>query len=175
MVTNPMGSSAPEVRENTNLVFMSKSRPTLQAGDVCEFRLLDGPFRFGRVIIPDVKDSPLSGMNLVYIYTATSDDRDAPPLAEMTLDRLLVGPLFVNRQGWLRCYFLNVAHTEIGPHDQLDNYCFESTILDHHRYFDLHGQRIPERFEPCGEWGACSHRTVDDIVSEALGLPLAPD
>lgn len=171
----PMESTKPEAQENTNLVFLGKSRPKLQVGDVFAFRLLDGPYRFGRVIIPDIKDSPLSKTNLVYIYSATSNNCDRPPLAEMTLDHLLVSPIFTNRQGWIRGYFVNVAHTEIGPEDQFDDYCFESVVMDRHWYFDLHGNRIPERFEPCGTWGVASHRTVDDLVSEAIGLPLAPD
>lgn len=170
-----MGSSAPEAHENTNLVFLRKSRPKLQVGDVFAFRLLDGPYRFGRVIIPDVKDSNMAGANLIYVYTASSDDRDHPPMAEMTPDHLLVGPLFVNRQGWLRGYFVNVTRTVVGPQDQLNDYCFRRALLDRHTYVDLRGQRVPERFEPCGEWGIVSHRGVDDIVSEALGLPLAPD
>lgn len=170
-----MGSTAEGSPVNTNLVFIRKSRPRLQAGDVFAFKIVEGPYRFGRVILVDVADAPMPGSNLVYIYAATSSDLSAPPMKDMTPDRLLTAPIWTNKQGWLRGYFVNVARTELSADDELPRYCFLDVVLSRRRYVDLHGQPIAERLEPCGKWGLHSHLGVDDIVSKALGLPPASD
>jgi hypothetical protein len=41
--------------------------------------------------------------------------------------------------------------------------------------FDEFAVRLARCIEPCGQLGLHSFRTIDDAVSEALGIPLAPD
>ena len=35
--------------------------------------------------------------------------------------------------------------------------------------------KIKKCIEPVGVWGLDSYRTIDDAISEALGIPLAPN
>lgn len=41
-------------------------------------------------------------------------------------------------------------------------------------YFDEQGRPLPAPVEPCGQWGIGNYRIIDDLVSRALGIPLAP-
>jgi hypothetical protein len=77
-----------------------------------------------------------------------------------------------NRLSWSRGYFETVAHRNLED-DVLHPHCFYS--YNFRRYFDEYRNELPERIEPCGIFALRSFRTIDDAVSEALGIPLAPD
>jgi hypothetical protein len=159
--------------ESTNLQLLGRSRTKVRTGDIFTFKLLDGPYRFGRVIDADLPpDHEFAGAFLVYIYDTTSETA-ALPAGALTPDRLLVPPLFTNRQGWLRGYFLTLGSEPIRAGDRLEQHCFEDWVR--HGWVDENHVAMPERIEPCGEWGLFSHRTIDDTVSRALGIPEAAD
>jgi hypothetical protein len=158
--------------ENTNLTVLQRSRKKVGAGDVFTFQLLDGPFRFGRVVATGL-NAPMPDSTLVYIYRAEASDPADPPLAQLVPEDLLIPPVFTNRQGWLRGYFKTLLHQPIEPTDLLATHCF----FDSGRkiYRNEQGEPLSAASDPCGSWSMASHRGVDDRVSQALGLPLAPD
>ena len=43
------------------------------------------------------------------------------------------------------------------------------------QYFDEYSNKLAKPSSPIGDWGLDSYRTIDDAISEALGIPLAPD
>jgi hypothetical protein len=164
----------PGTRENANLVFLERSRKLLKDGDVFTFRLLEGPYRFGRVMRASIEGHlPIPGCHLLYVYDVSAVEPEAPPAAALTPERLLIPPLYANRQGWLRGYFKTVARRPVEPDDLLKEHCFRWGGLK--PYVNERGESLPGPVEPCGVWGVASHRGLDDKVSAALGLPLAPD
>ena len=87
------------------------------------------------------------------------------------MDRLLFAPLVINRLPWSRGYFETIANLPLGEGQVLKQHCFEANG----RYYDEKDRELPGPTAPCGLRGLESFRTVDDSVSQALGIPLAPD
>jgi hypothetical protein len=56
--------------------------------------------------------------------------------------------------------------------DLLARHCFWDAARG--RYYDEDFKELPMPLEPCGDWGLHSFRTIDDALSEALGIPPAP-
>ncbi len=155
-----------EVR--TNLRVLRPSRKRRRPGDIFVYKMPDGLFRFGRLIATDA--SPLGvPANLVYFYRRAS--HSAQPVAGVSPHELLVPPVITNQKPWTLGYFEVVESRPLESCDRLLRHCFRDT---RGQYFDEHGNQLPERLEPCGEWGLHSYRTIDDLLSDALGLARAP-
>jgi hypothetical protein len=158
-----------------NLRPLKRSRPKLQPGDV--FTLSPAPerFLFGRIILADLPKgrAPMPTANLIYIYDTERARPNPPPLDALEPTRLLVPPLFINRMPWTKGYFQNLAHSPLAPDDLLDEHCFWSPA--HKTYRDQVGAVRAARSEPCGLWALESYRTVDDLISDALGIDRAPE
>ncbi|MGI8685529.1 MAG: immunity 26/phosphotriesterase HocA family protein [Acidimicrobiales bacterium] len=146
-------------------------RPT--AGDLFSMQLESKRFLFGRVVdgpLPTGR-APMPGAYLVYVYRDEHRDPE-PDQGRLTPENLLVPPAFINQLGWTKGYFISVANRPVLPHDRLRQHCFarfNGTFLDEN------GSLLDGPSEPCGEWGLGNHRTLDDAVSDALGVPRAPD
>jgi hypothetical protein len=115
--------------------------------------------------------SALTGLNLIYIYDAQRPSADPPPDADLIPSRLLVPPIMTNRLPWSRGYFETVDRREAHSQLLLNVYCFRDS---RGRYFDERGDELTAPIEPVGERGVHSFRTIDDLVSDALGIPRAP-
>ena len=113
----------------------------------------------------------MPGAYLIYIYRHRSDDMQPDP-AELHRDGLLLPPLFINRMPWTKGYFRTVANWSLSHDDLVAQHCFLSAGRG--RYFDEDFNELPGPIEPCGDWGLNSYRTLDDEVSDALGMPRAP-
>lgn len=170
-MANPKGNIEPE----PNLEKLSPSRKEIREGDIFVLRPKGHDFYFGRVIKIGTKVGRLPENEvrdfdrLIYIYNTHSPKK--LPVPELHVTNLLFRPLVVNNTGWSRGYFEVVEHRELTPEDVLKVHCFE----DEGRYLDEMGRELPRRFEPCGYWGIGSFRTVDAVLSNALGIPKAPD
>ena len=149
---------------------LKASRREPEAGDIFCMLMPDDLYVFGRVIMLDPPGSPVVGSILVYLYSWRSEGQ-APDMRELTRDRLLLPPIFAHRIGWTEGYWLTVAHHEVTSTDRLPRHCFRR--FDG-AFFDEMGVRLKDRIEPCGSLGLANYRRVDDLVSKALGIPLAP-
>lgn len=156
-----------------NLELLRPSRRRLAAGDVFVVKPIRHPFLFGRIIRTD---AALFGQGnlLLYFYDAWSDDaQDIPALDR---DRLPIPPVVTNRLGWSRGFFNHVENRPLTRGDVLSVHCFVSNIYrDGPRYFDEFRNQLPGPVPPVGEAGLHSYRTIDDEISRALGIPLAPE
>lgn len=91
-------------------------------------------------------------------------------------DQLLIPPVLTNKLGWVHGYFETIAHHRLAASDRLPQHCFRSgVVLDApiERYYDEYSRELDVPVEPVGEWGLQSYRTIDDAVSDALGIPRA--
>jgi hypothetical protein len=151
-----------------NMIPLEKSRKRLKAGDIFVVQMRPGEYVFGRVISITAACLPMKDCLLLYFYRSFSDHKDKiPPL---DCQDLLFPPVMTNRLGWSRGYFETVAHRPLEPGDVLEH-CFEHLSG---RYFDDKGNEIA-RSEPCGAYVFHSYASLDDEISEALGIPLVPD
>jgi len=153
-----------------NLAVLKKSRRSPQVGDVFVLQPPDGLYLFGRVIDIAAEIGPFKSCVLVYLYRQRSSQKAPPPA--LLRGQLLVPPLMTNRLPWSRGYFELVESRPLTDMDRLPQHCFADLWG---RYFDERSRRLPGPVEPIGQWGLESYRTIDDQVSEALGIPLAPD
>jgi hypothetical protein len=145
------------------------SRKRLRAGDVFCVLPEDGRYVFGRVIEVEMPypPAPTPNSNLIYIYDHRSDAKEPPPRERLTPDRLLIGPMFINRLGWSRGYIETVGHYDPEPGDRLEQHCFH----DYYKGFvDERGEPLLGPVEPCGFWGLSGYMALGERVNEALGM-----
>lgn len=153
-----------------NLTVLKKSNRLPEKGDIFVMLPPDGLYLYGRVIATDAKIASMQNCILIYVYRRRSKEKEAVP--ELPRDELLVPPMMTNALPWKKGYFEFLQNRELGPMDRLSQHCFRDSFG---RYYDEYSNRLPGPVEPVGVWGLGSFRTIDDEISEALGIPLAPD
>jgi len=155
----------------TNIRIQSPSRKRLVAGDVFSVSLPDSKFLFGRVVDPAISLGGIPAI-LIYLYRRVSRQKEIPRLEDRQASNLMVSPIATNRLVWSRGYFETIGNVPLGAGEVLSQHCF----LDSRGcYFDEHGNRLDGPIEPVGDYGLHSFRTIDDQISDALGIERAPD
>jgi hypothetical protein len=153
-----------------NLSVLKKTRRRPQVGDVFAMLPPDNRFLYGRVIATDVNAGGFENSNLIYIYRARSIEKESIP--ELRKSDLLVPPLMTNNLPWIRGYFEVLVTKPVLREDKLESHCFRDV---RGWYFDEYGERHAGPSAPVGQWGLHSFQTIDDLISEALGIALAPE
>ena len=159
----------------TNLRVLKASRKRPQSGDLFVLGLPDETYLFGRVVSTEAVWTHAVGAlpaNLVYIYRYRSRVAELPDTAMLRPGDLLVAPIMTNNLPWSRGYFSTLANLPLGPGDVLPRHCFLSVAR--HRYYDEWGNELSAPIEPVGDHGLHSFRTIDDQVSDAVGIPRVP-
>jgi Immunity protein 26 len=160
----------------TNLRVLQRSRKAPLPGDVFTMQLPDQQFVFGRVVSTQARWTAAMGADpaiLIYIYRGHSVAADIPDRVAMSVKRLLVPPIMTNRRPWSSGYFQRLGNLPLESGDVLSQHCFLSASRG--RYFDEQGNELPGPVEPVGDHGLHSFRTIDDQVSDALGIPRVPE
>jgi Immunity protein 26 len=158
-----------------NMSILNPSRKKMHPGDTFVMHYDKVGYLFGRVILVDLpaERAPMPGANLIYIYRERSQSPDPTGLA-LKKEALLIPPTFINRLPWSRGYFETVGHAPLAEDDVWGRHCFEDHMTRTRvEYRDLDGNRLEKPFEPCGTWGLHSFASLDDVISEVLGIPLA--
>ena len=153
-----------------NLQRIKATRSAPQAGDIFAMRLPDGRHLFGRVILADRprESAPMPKANLIYVYDHVSEEISHPD--ELSTAGLLLPPIFTNNLPWSKGYFFKVAHATLREDDLLKRHCFQRWTGE---CLDEAGNRLDGPLEPCGEWVLMSYRMIDDLISDAMGIPRA--
>lgn len=164
----------PVTDQATNLQRLKASRKKPERGDIFAMRLPDEAYIFGRVIGAQLRPphAPMPSAYLIYIYDSRSETA-TPDFAELRPDRLLIAPTFINQMPWSKGYFQNIAHEAIHSADLLPQHCFWN--IARRRYVDENQTPLAGETQPCGVWGLASYLLVDDLISDALGIPRAPE
>ena len=155
----------------TNMKILSKTKHRPELGDIFAFQILDGKYHWGRVVSLTATVGGFDDCILVYIYKMHTEDCDVPP--SLSVEDLLLPPIATNELAWKKGYFKQITNCILDESDLLKIHCFKSVLRG--ICFDDKGNRLDRPYEPCGINGLDSYRTIDDQVSEALGIPLAPD
>lgn len=156
-----------------NLRVLKKSRRAPEVGDIFVMLPPDGRYLFGRVVSVDANPLGAGGAILIYVYESRSENKQAIP--DLSPEHLLVPPMMTNQLPWSKGYLEFVEHHSLSKEDTLDVHCFERSWTSPKQYFNEHGVRLSGPVGFVGSWGLESFRTIDDKVSKALGIPLAPD
>jgi hypothetical protein len=154
-----------------------RQRP--KAGDVFCCLPPRGGFLYGRVVSTSARtaeDEP-PGLLLLYFYAV----RSAAKLPIPTLRRgdFLLTPILTNRLGFSRGYF-EILERELSAEDVYPTHCFNFYFDEPRRapfFVDENGRRLARapRGVPVGDAGVHSYRSIDDALSRALRIRLAPE
>lgn len=157
-----------------NMQPLRRSRKRLRAGDLFTFQMPDARYYYGRVVSTDACLGQVAdGLVLVYVFkdgqVTKGADREVAQVRN-----LLLPPIMTNRLGWSDGYFETVDHWPLGDGEVLPRHVFKAR--DREQYWDAEGrQAVPPFDVPIGRWSVASYRSIDDQVSAALGIPLAPE
>ena len=153
-----------------NLAVLKTSRRRPKVGDIFAMLPPGGLYLYGRVIVTDANPLGVRGANLIYIYRPRSKEINIVP--QLLRGQLLLPPMITNNLPWSRGYFQFIENRALVPMDCLQQHCFKDS---RGWFFDEYRNRLPGPIEPVGDWGLHSYRTIDNAISKALGIPLAPD
>lgn len=156
----------------TNMKVLKKTRKKVNLGDIFSFQILEGKFHWGRIVSLTANVGGFDDCVLIYIYATTTKDGQTVP-SSLNVDDLLLAPIATNELPWKKGYFQLVDNQELTNTDLLAVHCFYDVLFKKH--FDDAGNQLDKPYEPCGISGLDSYLTIDDKISEALGLELAPD
>jgi hypothetical protein len=157
--------------EITNLKVLKRSRKELNPGDIFAFQIKEGEYMFGRVIRTDAMIHSMEDCILIYIYNDVSKDKNNIP--KLDKNNLLIPPIMTNKRPWTMGYFETIDHKPLIEVDVLQPHCFRDPTFG--KYYDEYNNELPSKIKPCGMQALHSYRTIDDEISDALGIPLAPD
>jgi hypothetical protein len=157
----------------TNLKILKPSRQAPKEGDVFVMLPPDGKYLFGRVISTRAKAGPsMPNAILIYIFRTRSKEKNPPSPADLVPSNLLLPPVMTNRLPWSRGYFESLSTEPIAAGQALPRHCFRSMGG---AYYDESSRILARPLDPCGDWGLHSYRTIDDQVSDSLGIARVPD
>lgn len=158
---------------DTNLRTVADSPQRPRPGDIFVLAPADQGFLFGRVISTHAQWTRAEGPGtavLIYLYSELSASKEIPEPVRLGPDRLLVPPLMTNELPWRHGLFQTLDNVRLDPQVVLQTHCFRAANGLH---FDGFGRELPGPIEPVGRLSLHSARSIDDTVSDALGLPRA--
>jgi hypothetical protein len=160
-----------------NLAVLKKTRRKPEVGDIFAMLPPDGRFLFGRVISTDANLLGFGGRGgvegdfaLIYIYSVRAGTQ--LPIPQLVREQMLIPPMITNRKAWTMGYFQHLDNCPVAPMDRLPLHCFVRAFGQH---VDEMARPISVTAAPLRGFGVHSVRSIDDEVSKALGIPLAPD
>lgn len=157
----------------SNFKVLKPSRRPPKVGDAFVYQLIPGTYHFGRVIRTNAKcGGGDPNMLLLYFYSASSSDLVDIPI--LSCNTLLIPPKITNRVGWLDGVFQTVKNVPLGKEDVLPQHCFAGSYGIPSDFCDEYGNPLMRRFEPCGQYGVGSYLSIEDQLSDALGVPRIP-
>lgn len=157
--------------EKLNLEILNKSKKKKKPGDVFVLKPKGHDYYFGRIISVTADCGFGEGAILIYIYNLTSKEKYKIP--NLNRDNLLIPPNFINALPWSKGYFETIESRELKRDDVLKTHCFKH--LSSEKFYNEVGKLLKKKVTPIGFYGLSSYRTIDDDISEKLGIPLAPD
>lgn len=167
-----MKKSGMDWTEKINLEIQRRAKKPAVDGDVFSLRLKGGKYLYGVVINGKVPMLDWVGV-LVYIYKFESTDRIVPPKESIGTKQLLIPPVILDPACWRTGVVETFHHFDLESVPRLAKHCFWDVVDE--QYVDELGNSVPRKSDPCGTYGIAPPRGLDNDVSRALGIPLAPD
>lgn len=156
----------------TNMKALKKTRKKVNLGDIFSFQILEGKFHWGRVVSLTANVGGFNDCVLIYIYKTVTENGQTVP-SSLSINDLLLAPIATNELPWKKGYFQLIDNQELTSEDLLEVHCFYDVLFK--KNFDDAGNQLDKSYAPCGSYGLDSYTTIDDKISEALGLELAPE
>ncbi|MGB4762207.1 MAG: hypothetical protein WBP12_02510 [Candidatus Saccharimonas sp.] len=157
--------------EPTNIIAGPSSRKRGHAGDGFFLEVQGIGFLVGRLLSTDAFWSVgQSGANMVQIFNTVFNSREEAFRGRV--ENLLIAPVLTNNLPWSKGYFQALPEeattTFATPH--MNYHFFHAQTA---AYYDHTGRVVPHPEQPVGEFLLDSYLTIDDKVSDALGIERA--
>ena len=148
---------------------LRRSHHVPRAGDIFYFQILPERYHWGRVVSTSASVGGFNDCVLIYIFDVATRESELNSTPNTT--NLLVSPIATNRRPWTMGYFVHKENREIRASEVLPVHCFYDGFTESH--FDEKGNNLPSKHEPCSVYGLGSFQTIDEDISEALGIASA--
>lgn len=167
----------------TNMAVLKPSRKKPRPGDLFVVNMRGKRWIAGRVIHLDCRmmSSEVGHEPLLYFYKVPVSNPQSlrPPFKP----DLLIAPIITNFLGWKHGYFMTVGNWPFEEGERFARHWFVNSYYPlkwgdpQAVYCDEYGSDVGQ--PPAGYMGRgaglCSYRAIDDHLSEAIGMPLAPE
>lgn len=147
-------------------VLMKKSRKKPCVGDVFVLQPNEGRYYFGKVIQTNLEsnDSFIRGMNLIYIYDFSSNEKKM--VDDFDSKGLLISPMVVNNQLWLKGYFETIGNSTVTMRDQNIDFGFWDVLRE--KYVDINRKELDKQPTYSSIFGLGSYGAVTKEVYKAI-------
>lgn len=152
-----------------NMLPQTAYRKPLREGDIFVMKYGENRFLFGRIarVLPEPT-------YLVYVYRDEASSADEIP--DLSIDRLLIPPRIVNRLGFSRGFMRVIANRPLKRNNAYPAHSFRlNSFRGRSSYQDEDGHPLTEPTGCIVDKAYGNYRTLDDEISRALGLSLAPN
>lgn len=151
-----------------DLITIKKSLKYPQEGDIFVLQPQKDVFYFGKVIKTNLEssDSFIKGMSLIYVYAYSSHDKVIPKSLEE--EELLIAPMIVNNQPWVKGYFETVDNVPVSENEKKVEFAFWDVLRE--ECVDIYGHTVSNRPKYCGIYGLGSYGSVGKEVQKAIAL-----
>ena len=152
--------------EFSELVSMQASKKNPNEGDVFIVQPKKGIYFYGKVIKTNIQSiNPFfNKMNLIYLYKESS--QEVKMLDYMNSNQLLIPPVVVNNQGWLKGYFMTIGNIAVTDEEYSVDFGFWSTVRN--KYFDLSGNELKKEPKYHSIFGLGSYGVVGRDIQKVL-------
>lgn len=161
--------------EFNRLIAMKKFRKAPCEGDVFCLQPLEGIFYFGKVIKANMENPDIHGHTLIFIYDICSTDKNARFNFENK--ELLIPPIIVNQQSWIKGYFETLYNTSVLEYEKKLDYGFlnvlKNIIKEEKEYLDINGNvmdHVPQYYEmyALGSYGIVGKNVQRAIICKIV-------
>ncbi|WP_018130083.1 immunity 26/phosphotriesterase HocA family protein [Effusibacillus pohliae] len=147
------------------LVKMQPSRKKPNPGDVFVVQPKNGLYFYGKVIKTNMPSKDLVILcNLIYIYKNPSQQVVMP--TELNPRELLIPPLIINNQGWIKGYFKTIGSMPVTNEDLAVNFGFKDFLTK--QFVDELGNPLGYEPELWTDYGLGSYGVVADKIHKIL-------
>lgn len=150
------------------LSVLKKSKTIPKVGDIFVIEPKKNQYYYGKVIKTNLisKDSFINGMNLIYIYNKYSNEIVLPEHKALHLNELLIPPMIVNFQPWIKGYFMTIGNEEVQYEEEIIDYGFLD--ITKNRFLDISGELMLKEPKYWTYYGLGSYGLVGKEIQKAI-------
>ena len=149
-----------------DLLVLKKTRKKPKEGDIFVLNTKRDLYCYGKIIEVGVKskDSFVNGMYLIYLYDYFSKTKELK--VELDVDNLLIPPMVVNTQLWLKGYAETLSNIEVSEKER--NLEFGFWDIGREIYVNINGDKIDNIPKLISLFGLGSYGIVGKEIQKVI-------
>ena len=149
-----------------DLLVLKKTRKKPKEGDIFVLNPKRDLYCYGKIIEVGVKskDSFVNGMYLIYLYDYFSKTKELK--VELDVDNLLIPPMVVNTQLWLKGYAETLSNIEVSEKERNLEFGFWDIVRE--IYVNINGDKIDNIPKLISLFGLGSYGIVGKEIQKVI-------